>query len=311
MLEIRHLIYFAKVGELQSLTHAAEALNVTQPALGMQIRKLEEYMEVELIERHSRGVRLTDAGKALYRHAEWILLSVEEAKTEVRRFGKDAVGTVRIGVTPSMGRVVVPSLLQDCADLHPTLNLQLTQGFTDRLEVAVNSRELDFAVTAQPIETEVIESLPLYVETFLVVGHPEIVPSGEEPLSLAALSQLPLALDERSLLLRRKLDTALEAEGLSFQNVQDIEAINLRRALVLQGRRAAVATRALFLQELQRGELVARNIDMPGLSWELHLATRRVERMSKAELAIRKLLVSIVDDVIARGEVGWRLPGRT
>lgn len=308
-MEIRHLIYFAKVAELNSLTHAAEALNVTQPALGMQMRKLEDYLGVDLIERHSRGVRLTEAGHALNRHALRIIDNFEEAKADVRRYGKLAIGTVRIGVTPSMGRVVVPLLLQDCADQHPTLSLQLTQGFTDQLETAILARELDFAVTAQPVESDVHESLPLYIETFVLVGRPEIMPSGEGPVPLSELSKIPLALDGRSLLLRRKLDAALARDGLEFVNVQDIEAINLRRELVLQGRRASVATHALFHQEIEHGEVVTRPIALPELSWELNLTTRRVERMSKAEAAIRGLLISIVDDAISNGSVGWRMPG--
>ena len=308
-MEIRHLIYFAKVAELESLTHAAEALNVTQPALGMQIRKLEEYLEVDLIERHSRGVRLTEAGHALNRHAVRIIEGFNEAKADVRRFGKDAIGNVRIGVTPSMGRIVVPLLLQHCADQYPTLSLHLTQGFTDQLQAAILARELDFAVTALPLESEIHESLPLYVETFLLVGRPDIMPVGEGPVTLTELSQMPLALDGRSLLLRQKLDAALAREGLEFTNVQDIEAISLRRELVLQGRRAAVATQALFHQEIEHGQVVARPIALSELSWELNLTTHRVERMSKAEAAIRKLLISIVDETIASDAVGWRMPG--
>jgi len=309
MVEIRHLIYFAKVAELESLTHAAEALNLTQPALGMQMRKLEEYLDVALIERHSRGVRLTEAGRALYKHAIRIIEGFEEAKTDVRRYGKDAVGTVRIGVTPSMGRVVVPALLQECADRHPTLNLQLTQGFTDQLELAIQEKQLDFAVTHQPFETETLESLPLYVETFLLIGRPELLVSSEKPISLTDLVALPLALDGRSLHIRKKVDNALSRAGLAFIDVQDIDAINLRRELVIQGRRAALATRALFQDELAAGTVIARPIAMDGLALELSLTTRRVERMTPAETAIRNLLVTIVDNVIARNEVGWIMPG--
>lgn len=308
MVEIRHLIYFAKVAELESLTHAAEALNVTQPALGMQMRKLEEYLDVALIERHSRGVRLTEAGHALHKHAIRIIEGFEEAKAEVRRYGKDAVGTVRIGVTPSMGRVVVPTLLQECADLHPTLNLQLTQGFTDQLELAIQDKHLDFAVTHRPFETETLESLPLYVETFLAIGSPELLEKLANPISLADFSELPLALDGRSLHIRKKLDNALSELGLAFRDVQDIDAINLRRELVIQGRRATLATHALFQDEIAAGTVIARPIEMEGLTPELSLTTRRVEQMTPAEMAIRKLLISIIDKVIEREEIGWTMP---
>ena len=306
----RQLVYFAKGAELGSLTNAAAVLNLTQPALGVQVRKLEEYLDVPLIERHSRGIRLTEAGQTLYKHALRLIEGLEAAKADVRQFGKDAVGTIRIGVTPSMGRVVVPRLLQECADLYPTLKLQLTQGFSEYLETAVRENQLDFAVTNTAIETELLESLPFYIETFLLVCDPRLLPETPEVMTLEALSRLPLALDGRSHLLRRKLDDALAEQELTFQDVLEISAIHLRRELVLQGRRAAVATRALFQDELTSGRLIALPIDMDGLRMELNLSTRRVEKMSPAEAAIRQLLISIVDDVIARGDVDWSMPGR-
>lgn len=309
-MEFRQLVYFAKVAELGSLTNAAAVLNLTQPALGVQVRKLEEQLDVALVERHSRGIRLTEAGEALYKHAVRLIDGLEAAKTDVRQFGKDAIGTVRIGVTPSMGRVVVPQLLLECADRYPTLKLELRQGFTDNLETAIRDGQLDFAVTHAVIETELIESLPFYIETFLLVCDPSMLTETPASISLETLSRLPLALDERSHLLRRRLDAALEARELAFQDVQEISAINLRRELVLQGRRAAVATRALFQDELASGRLVALPIDMDGLRLELNLATRRVENMSSAHAAIRQLLISIVDGIIERGEVDWSLPGR-
>ena len=304
------MIYFAKVAELESLTRAADALNVTQPALGMQIKNLEAYLDVALIERHSRGVRLTDAGHALLKHARRLIEGFEEAKSEVRRYGKDAVGTVKVGVTPSMGRVIVPRLLEQCADQHPTVTLQLTQGFTDTLEVDLVERRLDFAVTHRPIETETHESLPLYVEHFVVVATKELLAGTDDPITPEQLADLPMALDERNQFLRRQVDGALAQRNLSFKHVMEISAINLRREIVMRGRRAALATRALFQDEIASGLLSAHSVDLAGMQVELSLASRRVERMTPAEAAIRNLLTSLVDETIARGDVGWAMPGK-
>lgn len=307
-MDLRQLKYFAKVGELKSLTHAAEALNVTQPALGMQMRKLEAYLGVDLIERHSRGVRLTEAGMALHKRAIDIIERVEAAKLDARRYGKDAIGTVRIGVNPSAGRVIVPSLLQECSDKHPTINLQLTQAFADDLAIDIQERKLDFAITHLAIETDHLESLPLYVERFMLIGTPDLVGALPDPIEVATLASLPLALDGRSQYLRRLLDSSLAVAGLSFRNTQEILAFSLRRELVSQGRRCTIGTRALFQRELDNGELVGRKLTIPNLELDMHLTTRLVEAMTPAEAAVRQLIVSLVDDAIARGDVGWSLP---
>jgi len=307
-MEIRSLTYFSMVAELESLTHAADALGLTQPALGMQIRKLEDYLGVDLIERHSRGVRLTEAGRELAKHAKKLIEGFEEAKADVRRYGKDAVGTVRVGVTPSMGRVIVPRLLEQCADEHPTINLQLIQGFSDMLETALSEKRLDFAMTHRPIDTEQHESLPLYVEQFVLVGAPELFVGMSDPVTPEQLAEMPLALDERSRHMRQRVDAALEARGLVFKDVQEINAINLRRELVIRGRRLSSATRALFQDDISNASLEVRKVDLDCLKIELSLATRRVERMTPAESAIRKLLTTLVDQVIAEGDVGWEMP---
>lgn len=305
-MDIRQLAYFAKLAESSSLTEAAEALNVSQPALGMQIRKLEDYLDVALIERHSRGVRLTEAGAALHRHATAILGGINQAKQDLRRFNAHPSGTVRIGVTPSLGRVLVPNLLEACADRHPDLRLQFVQGFTEQLETQIEGQTLDFAVTARPFDTERLESLPLYVETFLLIGRRELLPTGAEPLPVEALRDLPLALDERSQNIRKVVDGAAAAANVELTNVLELSAINLRRELAIQGKRATIGTRALFWTDIVSGTLVTRDLAIDGLCIPLNLTGHRVETMRPAEKLVRALIPQLVDAAVARGDFGWQ-----
>ena len=82
-MDIRQLKYFLAVAKLESLTAASRALNVTQPAIGQQIRKLEDTLGVRLLARHSRGMRLTPVGKLLHRRAQEIVNIVEQTEREV------------------------------------------------------------------------------------------------------------------------------------------------------------------------------------------------------------------------------------
>ena len=307
-MDLKQLRYFLAISELSSLTAAAEKLNVTQPALGQQMRKLEADLGVQLIKRHSRGVQLTEAGQKLKTHAEDIVSRVTQAVVDVRRFSAVPSGTVRLGVTPSLGRVIVPQLLEIAADRFPEVSIQFTQGLTDQLDRLIGKHELDIAVTHSLIDTETIETLPLYFETIYVIGHMALIGDCEEPMTLAQLVRLPMALDDRNQHLRKIIDRGIADLGLELRDYVEIPAINIRRELVTQGRRCILAPYALFPQELEAGTIVAKRTEIPDLDRVLHLASSRVEKLSPAESAIRGLMVEIVDSAISGGLFGWRMP---
>ena len=307
-MDLKQLRYFLAISELNSLTAAAERLNVTQPALGQQMRKLEADLGVQLIERHSRGVQLTEAGRRLKAHAEDIVSRVSQSIADVRSFGTIPSGTVRLGVTPSLGRVIVPGLLETVSDRFPEVSVQLTQGLTDQLDRLISKRELEIAVTHSLRDTEAIETLPLYIETIYVVGHKDLIGEFEEPMALDQLVRLPMALDDRNQHLRRIIDKGILEHGLELHDYVEIQAINIRRELVTRGRRCVLAPYALFPQELEAGMIVARRTNIPDLDRVLHLASSRVERLSPAESAIRGLMVEAIDNAINSGLYGWRMP---
>lgn len=86
-MEIRYLVYFAKFAELEGRTKSADALSLPQSVLGMQIKKPKQNLGVRFIERHSRGVRLTQTGRVLQDHANGIVNRIASAKSPVRGFG--------------------------------------------------------------------------------------------------------------------------------------------------------------------------------------------------------------------------------
>src|SRR5689334_528121 len=100
-MEVRQLRYFVKIIELKSVSRAAEVLHIAQPALGLQVRKLEDELHTQLLIRHSRGVEPTAAGRLLHDRSVEILRAVEEAKQEIRDFAGPPLGLINIAMTPS------------------------------------------------------------------------------------------------------------------------------------------------------------------------------------------------------------------
>src|SRR5690606_28001624 len=106
----RQLRYFSTIVELGSMTHAAQALHISQPALSTHVRHLEDELGVSLLVRGPRGVTPTEHGKLLLKHARSILYQFQQAKQEVISLGEGPSGEVTIGIPATVSRVLIPPL---------------------------------------------------------------------------------------------------------------------------------------------------------------------------------------------------------
>ncbi|MDE0335735.1 MAG: LysR family transcriptional regulator, partial [Defluviicoccus sp.] len=122
-MELRQLRYFCRVAEHRSFTAAARALNVSQPTLGVQVRKLEEELGLLLFRRHSRGVELTEAGSIYFSQIENVLRRLEVAGQSVDHLRTAPRQALRIGVIPSIGIAVMSTVLEAAESLVPDLEI--------------------------------------------------------------------------------------------------------------------------------------------------------------------------------------------
>ncbi|MCZ7889962.1 LysR family transcriptional regulator [Agrobacterium salinitolerans] len=307
-MDIRQLKYFVAAAKLENLSAAADKLHVTHPALGQQIKKLEEELSVQLFERHSRGVSLTRAGHHLVEHAEAILHRFAVAKSEMGRFSSGLADVVSIGVTPSLGRVFVPTLLDECTIRHPGIRLNFVQGYADHLERMIHDGELDVSFVHSRIDSAGLESVPLIVETLCLIGTPALLADVEDPVEIETLVKLPLILDRKGQLTRRVLEKVAGIEWMALDSALEVQAINIRREFLMQGKRCAIAPIALFSDEIREDKLVVRQFRLDEFTRTLGLATPRVESLSPALSAIRKIIIEIVESFIQQDKYGWRLP---
>jgi DNA-binding transcriptional LysR family regulator len=136
--ELRYLLYFATVADEQSFTRAAEKLRIAQPAISQQIRTLEEELEVKLLLRTKRSVRLTAAGQVFLREAKEILKRVEQSRTHARQAAQGATGTLAIGCFGWTTSLFLPELIHAYRTRYPavriTLEEQLPRDQLDALE---------------------------------------------------------------------------------------------------------------------------------------------------------------------------------
>jgi DNA-binding transcriptional LysR family regulator len=143
MFEISQLRCFIAVGEELHFGRAAERLNMTQPPLSRQIRLLEHQVGTPLLERTSRVVRFTAAGKAFFPEAARILRLAEEAAATARRVARGDGGSIAIGFTAAFGYGLLPELVRRLHQKAPNISLTLKEMVTSEQLEALDSAQLD------------------------------------------------------------------------------------------------------------------------------------------------------------------------
>ena len=131
-MDVKQLRYFLGVFDAKSITKAADLLFVAQPALGLQIRKLEEELGVELFSRHSRGVTPTEAGIRLANRARVLLSQFERVKQDILDFAEEPHGRVAIGMTPTTTLVLAAAVADRCREAYPEITLNILEGLSER-----------------------------------------------------------------------------------------------------------------------------------------------------------------------------------
>lgn len=307
-MDLRQLRYFSKITELGSFTAAAAALHVSQPALGMQIKRLEDEVGLPLLRRHSRGVATTQAGELLLSHAGDILLRVETAQRALKALQSRRGGTYRVGMTPSIARALATTLLERCTDQFADIELHFIQGFSARLAELVLEGQLDFAFSHRDLSSDIWDSQPLFVEDSYIFGGHRLFAHLPDPVSMQHVARLPLVLDSRGVYTKRRLDEVAE-DWTEGWDVLEVESINILRDMVGRGNRCALSPFALFSEEVRQGALDVRRVGEPRLSRQINLVCRRDVLMSPSERDVHGLIRQLVQETVANGVLRWQPAG--
>lgn len=174
MFELSQLRCFVAVAEELHFSRAAERLNMTQPPLSRQIRLLEHHVGVQLLERNSRTVSLTAAGKAFFPEAARILRIAEEATFAARRAAKGEQGNLAIGFTSASGYSLLPEVVRRLRECAPGVSLTLKELVSTSQVEALNAGELDLGLLRpHPMNGE-LESRLIATESLMLA-----IPEGE------------------------------------------------------------------------------------------------------------------------------------
>lgn len=181
---IRHLRYFEALAHHGHFSRAAEACAISQPALSLQIKELEEILGAALFERGARQTRLTALGQELVVRVREILRGVDELEDLARGSCSPLAGRLRIGVIPTVAPYLLPTVIRHLAVRFPAVDLRPREAVTQKLVEELAEGRLDAAVVALPVSQASLVEQPLFEEEFMLVrpegAAAEPVPGAED-----------------------------------------------------------------------------------------------------------------------------------
>ncbi len=211
---------FLKVAEQESFTLASEILFLTQPAVSLQIKTLENDLGVKLFDRSGRRVNLTEAGRTLLPYARRIMEEMSHARSEITRFTRDSQGTLRIGASNTIGVALLPKVLAGFRKDHPSITIQFSILNTHQILFDLKTSEIDIGF----IEGEVARTYAQSVaRSFLAQDRLVLIDNRKTPLvkgtriALPNLLGFPLIVREQGSGTRQILENALLDHGVPLE----------------------------------------------------------------------------------------------
>lgn len=241
-MNIRDLKYLVALADHGHFGLAAEASFVSQPALSMQLKKLENTLGIQLVERTNKSVLLTETGKLITEQARDILARVEDMKETAKQASDPLSGALQMGIIPTLAPYLLPHIIPGLTTSFPRLSIYLVEDQTKRILARLKEGKLDCAIIALPIHDDAdFASLPLFSENFRLAVSKNHAFSERKAVTTADMKNKKLLLLEEGHCLRdNALDfcfqiDASEAKGFnatSLETLRHMVASNIGMTLI-------------------------------------------------------------------------------
>lgn len=296
-----HLLSFLHVAQLGSVSKAAVLLNLSQPAISRQIRKLEEELGSTLMVRHGRGIVLTEAGSLVHEHSRGILSQISNIRGELAAMKTTPTGRVSMGFPFTVGPHLVPVLLKTCRERFPGVSLRVHGANSNTLLEWLVSGRIDFAVLhlMKPLRTLVME--PLLEESMYLMGSPDAPFFQHETVAMEDLASIALYLPDPSNELRKLLDNAAHDAGVKLQVPVEMDSVETMKAMAKVGG-FTILPLAAAREEIKASAIAAARIVRPSPRRVLVLATTLFQPLSIATRAMAEFTRRAVKQMVLSGE---------
>ncbi len=255
-LENFRLVVFRAVAEQLSFRKAAEELYLTQPAVSLQIKALEEDLGIQLFDRSGAHIRLTEAGDVLRRFAQQSNAVLGEAEQAIAALSGDHAGQLALGASTTIAQYVLPRLLGDFRKEHPRVRPTLISGNTEQMVRALEKQKIALGLIEGPAHSRELKTEPFLLDELVL-----IVPGAHEwaeraTVSSAEIAGVPLLMRERGSGTREVIELALERHKVkksALNIVMDLDSTEAIKSAVEVGLGAGFVSRWALAKDARLG----------------------------------------------------------
>jgi DNA-binding transcriptional LysR family regulator len=284
-MDTRQLAAFCEVVERRSFSQAAERLGVTQPAVSLQVRSLEERLGQRLLDRSGRRVETTEAGVVFYRNAKRLLQAEQQLLDELEQeAGGELKGTLAIGASTGPGAHLVPILLCEFQRRHPSVRVSLTISDTQAVIERVGARDLELGVVGARGRNRSLVFEPLAVDEIVLA-----VPAGHRfdgrEVTLDELGAETLVVMQEGAGVRHVVDEALRRAGLRLRELGSALELGLQESVksaVGAGFGVAFISRTAIERELETRVLGKARVEGLEPARQIYLVRGRGREATRA-----------------------------
>ncbi|PYQ58541.1 MAG: hypothetical protein DMF58_14960 [Acidobacteria bacterium] len=253
-----HLRTFVAVAELRHFARAANACNLSQPAVSHQIAQLEAEVGARLLNRAPRRVSLTVAGEVMLEEARRVLAAVDRARERMHEVASGAVGRIRLGATATPGLYLLPAVLTEYRAANPTFDLQFQIASLDEIADRVIRNELDMAVIAGRPPTSELRAKTLIRDELVAIGAPG---RPSQRIRRALADQCWILREEKSAP-RRELDAWLHRHRITPARSMVFDGPDAVKRAVMAGLGISIVSKLTVEDELASGRLIQVDIGL-------------------------------------------------
>jgi DNA-binding transcriptional LysR family regulator len=275
-MEIKQLKAFIAIAETKTFTAGAKRVHVTQAAISMQIRQLEDELGLPLFTRTPRRVILTEAGEHLLERARTILREHDTGVAEIAELGGVEHGRLRIGsASAEFATVQLPRILKGLKQKFPNAELAISAGTSQTLVEKITHGDIDIAFVSLPVENASVTTERLFSDEIVAIAHPSHPLARKRSIDPSSLAAEKLILGERGGNTRRLIDDFFTRAGVKPNVVMELSRQEAVNQMVEAGLGVGTAGAKTIADEIREGRLISWNIEGAEINWELGLARLR------------------------------------
>ncbi|MGK7379196.1 LysR family transcriptional regulator [Planococcus sp. 1R117A] len=170
-MDIRHLTYFIEVAKYKSFTEASKSLHLSQSTISKVVKDLEDELNVELIDRSTKKIDLTEAGEIVLAEGEVIMESLNDLSVNLYDLMNLKKGKIKIGIPPVIGFLFFPKIIKGFNNLYPDIKLKITEDDSKKVQQDVRDGKSDLGVVILPVDDKEFDSVPLVDEQLALFVH--------------------------------------------------------------------------------------------------------------------------------------------